>query len=76
MSIRRFDEAFVSDETNHSAECLQRRPEVSLMTGESDQTSPEPEQIDEANKESIGKIKSLVDELKIVEEHEKGVLGE
>jgi hypothetical protein len=46
------------------------------MTGESDQTSPEPEQIDEANKESIGKIKSLVDELTIVEEHEKGVLGE
>jgi len=46
------------------------------MTGESDQTTPEPEHFDEANKESIGKLKSLVDELKSVEEHEKGILGQ
>ena len=32
--------------------------------------------IAETSKDSIGKLKSLVDELKTVEEHEKGILGE
>jgi len=36
----------------------------------------EPDQIAETSKESIGKVKSLVDDLKTVEEYEKGILSE
>ena len=39
----------------------------------SNETS-ELEQIGKENKEAVGKLHSLVDELKIVEEHEKGIL--
>lgn len=48
------------------------------MAGSEDQTpqAPEPEQLAEESKESIEKLHSLVDELKTVEEHEKGILGE
>ena len=47
------------------------------MAGSGDQVQQplEPEQIAETNKESIGKLKSLVDDLKSVEEHEKGIMG-
>jgi hypothetical protein len=34
------------------------------------------EKIAETSKESIGKLHSLLDDLKTVEEHEKGILGE
>ena len=48
------------------------------MAGFEDQAQRplEPDQIAETSKESIGKLKSLVDGLKSVEEHEKGILGE
>jgi hypothetical protein len=36
----------------------------------------EPEEIAETSKESIEKVRFMVEELKIVEEHEKGILGE
>ena len=48
------------------------------MEGEPDQApqSPEPEQIAETSKDSMDKLRSLVDELRTVEEHEKDILGE
>ena len=46
------------------------------MVGSEDQAPQPLEQIAETSKDSIDRLKSLVDELKTVEEHEKGVLGE
>jgi len=42
--------------------------------GEEDVTTPDPAQIADLNKQSMEKVRSFVDELKIVEEHEKNVL--
>ena len=48
---------------------------VSMETGDSPATE-EPDQMAETSKESIAKAKSLVDDLKVVQEYEKVVLGE
>ena len=47
-----------------------------MAGSEPDPTPSEPDQIGETSRESIGKIKSLVDDLKTVEEYEKGILSE
>jgi hypothetical protein len=44
-----------------------------------DEGSPELTDLDriaETSKKSLNKLQSLVDDLKVVEEHEKGLLGE
>jgi len=45
-------------------------------TGNDNPENLDTEQIAETSRESIGKLQSLVDDLKAVEEHEKGILGE
>ena len=48
--------------------------EVSMETG--DNPAPvESDQIAEASKESIAKVKSLVDDLKVIQEYEKGLVA-
>jgi hypothetical protein len=49
-----------------------------MGTGPEDENpvTPDVEQIAETSKESVGKLQSLVDELKTIQEHEKGILGE
>jgi len=42
--------------------------------GEEDVTTPDPAQIADLNKQSMERVKSFVDDLRIVEEHEKNVL--
>ncbi len=46
------------------------------MEEDGDSATGEPDQIADAAKESIAKVKSLVDDLKVVQEYEKGILGE
>ena len=46
-----------------------------METGDNPATE-EPDQIAETSRESIAKARSLVDGLKVVQEYEKGVLGE
>ena len=50
-----------------------------MPTSPADERSSETSELDQIgkeNKEAVGKLHSLVDELKIVEEHEKEILSE
>jgi hypothetical protein len=41
-----------------------------------DPKEPNPEQLDSSNKKSLDKLHSLVDDLKVVEEHEKAIVDD
>jgi len=47
---------------------------IYFLMGEEDVTTPDPAQIADLNKQSMERVKSFVDDLRIVEEHEKNVL--